>query len=434
MNMLSIGGFDPSCASGVQRDMRVASSLGLYPLSVATAITTQNTSEFVSVYPLPVDVISSQLDVILSDFKIDAIKIGMLYSTDIMHAIKDALHGVSAPVILDPVVKSTTDGSLLQPGAKDTLLDVMLPQSLIVTPNLSEAKYLTGVTHDGLDGALRAAVLLYRQGADNVVVTGVEDDGEIVDVLYNGSFRYVRGERLYGENRGSGCTYSAALTCLAISNDVATAAEQARDMIYDTLHMPIQAGKTIPISSELSISQLESAICSVVSLPCMYKLIPQCQTNFVHAPKNATKPDEVFGVQGRLVRTGIHVTMAGMIVLGGSKHVSSAVCAIRGRFPNVRSAINIRYSQETLSLLVRAGFTLLYYDRASEPPEIKESSSSISWGISQAIAPCVDPPDAICHRGDFGKEPMIILFGYTPDDVASKIRRLFSSSSCKDME
>ena len=111
---------------------------------------------------------------------------------------------------------------------------------------------------------------------------------------------------------------------------------------------------------------------------------------------------------------------------GGSKHVASAICAIRGRFPQVRSAINIRYSQETLSLLIKAGFTLVFYDRTMEPPAIKESGSSISWGVSQAVASCADPPDAVCHRGDFGKEPMIILFGRTPKEVVYKIEKLFS--------
>lgn len=426
MNALSVGGFDPSCASGIQRDMRVASSLGLYPLSVATTITTQNTSEFGAVHPLPAHVISSQLNAVLSDFKVDAIKIGMLYTSDIIRAIQDGLCGVSAPVVLDPVVQSTTGGSLLQHDAKDTLLDVMLPRSFIVTPNLHEARYLTGVTHDGLAGAQESAKLLHRHGADNVVVTGVKENEGIVDVLYNDDgFQYIRGERLYGDSRGGGCAYSAALSCLVISNSVATAAKRARLISYMAQRAPISAGRTTPIASDISM-QLESAIHDVLSMPDMYRLIPQCQTNFVHAPMHATTPDQVFGIQGRLVRAGKRVVMAGIISPNGSKHVSSAVCAIRGRFSNVRSAINIRYSQDILSMLIRARLTVAFYDRTSEPPEIKESGSSISWGISWAANQCTHPPDAICHRGDFGKEPMIILFGDTPNDVASKIRRLFS--------
>lgn len=426
MNALSIGGFDPSCASGIQRDMRVASSLGLYPLSVATTITTQNTSEFGVVHPLSVHVISSQLNAVLSDFKVDVIKVGMLYTPDIIHAIHDRLCDVSAPVILDPVVRSTTGGSLLQHDAKDTLLDVMLPRSFIVTPNLYEAKYLTDVTHDGLEGAQEAAKLLHQHGADNVVVTGVKENDEIVDVLYNDDgFQHIRGARLYGDSRGGGCTYSAALSCFVISDSVAAAAKRARLISYTAQHVPISAGKTTPIASEIP-TQLESAINDVMSIPDMYRLIPQCQTNFVHAPIHATTPDEVFGIQGRLVRAGKRVVMAGVISPNGSKHVSAAVCAIRGRFSNVRSAINIRYSQDILSLLIRARLTVVFYDRTSEPPEIKESGSSISWGVSWAAAQCMHPPDAICHRGDFGKEPMIILFGDSPNDVVSKIGRLFS--------
>lgn len=429
VNFLSIGGFDPSCASGVQRDTRVAASLGMYPLCVATTITAQGTSKFGKVFPLDTDTISSQLDSIFSDFEIDIVKVGMLWSSDIMRVVADKISGMSAPIILDPVVKSTTGGLLLLPDAKDTLLRRILPHCFAVTPNLYEAKYLAGDTHDGIKGARQAAKTLHGYGTYNVIVTGVSDRGEIVDVLYDGDFRYIRGERLYEESRGGGCTYSATLACLLARggrNDMESVMERARKTTFGVLSKPTRAGRGLPVSSEPFQQEIQSAINAVVSMPDMYRLIPQCQTNFAHAPQDAVTPDDIFGLSGRLVRAGNGVVVAGTVVQGGSKHVASAICAIRGRFPQVRSAINIRYSQETLSLLIKAGFTLVFYDRTMEPPAIKESGSSISWGVSQVVASCADPPDAVCHRGDFGKEPMIILFGRTPKEVVYKIEKLFS--------
>ena len=426
-NMLSIGGFDPSGASGVQRDGRLAASMGFHPLSVATAITAQNTSSFGGVHALPAEVVREQLDAVTSDFEIDAIKVGMLWDSEIMEVVAEALGGAGAPAVLDPVVRSTTGGPLLRPGARDTLLDAILPLSHAVTPNLAEAQYLAGIDEPGIGGARRAAELLRGRGAPHVVVTGIVCGDRVIDVLHDGSIRHIGGPRLGGSSRGGGCAYSAALACLlAGGSDMADAAAGARRIALDAISAPLRAGRGLPVASEGAASGLASAIGEVSSLPGMASMIPQCQTNFVYAPADAVLPEDVYGIRGRLVRAGGRVVMAGGIAPGGSKHVASAVCAIRSRFPDVRAAINIRYSPDVVSKMIRERFVVAFYDRTDEPPQVKESGSSVAWGVDRAAAGCAQPPDAICHRGDVGKEPMTLLFGKTPQEVAAKVRRLCS--------
>ena len=112
MNLLSIAGSDPSSGAGIQSDVKTFTSLGAYALSTITSITSQNTQKFGKVEPVSAKMIKLQLDSIFSDFKVDVIKIGMVYNSSIIRAIHSRLSKVKAPIILDPVIKSTTSVSV----------------------------------------------------------------------------------------------------------------------------------------------------------------------------------------------------------------------------------------------------------------------------------------------------------------------------------
>jgi hydroxymethylpyrimidine/phosphomethylpyrimidine kinase len=129
------------------------------------------------------------------------------------------------------------------------------------------------------------------------------------------------------------------------------------------------------------------------------------------------------GVSGRIVRAGTHVITAGNLEYGGSRHVASAVLAMQKKFPKVRSALNIRYNDTIIKKFAKA--KVARYNRMLEPKSSKKKeNSSVSWGVSQAIQKLSSPPDVIYHRGDFGKEPMILVFGATPSDVIRKLAKI----------
>ena len=155
----------------------------------------------------------------------------------------------------------------------------------------------------------------------------------------------------------------------------------------------------------------------------IYKKIPECQTNFVFSKKNPKSIKDILGIEGRIVKTGKRVMVAGNLEYGGSKHVATALWTMNEKFPKIRSAINLKYQQETLLEFKRKKRKISSYNRAEEPRNIKKKEgSSIEWGIKQAIKNVKTSPDIIYHKGDYGKEPMIIVFGNTPSEVLEKIQ------------
>jgi len=155
----------------------------------------------------------------------------------------------------------------------------------------------------------------------------------------------------------------------------------------------------------------------------IYKIIPECQTNFVFAKKNPKNITDVLGISGRLVKSGKEVVTAGEIVCGGSQHVGTAVIQVSKKFPEIRSGLNIKYDPKIISKAKKSKYTILSYDRTKEPKKSKQKeNSSISWGISNSLN--AKSPDVIYHKGDIGKEPMILIFGKNPDDVIRKVSKL----------
>jgi len=408
----------------VQRDARVAWSMGVHPLSVITAVTAQSTSEFAGVQPVPQMMVRQQLDAVLSDFEVSAVKVGMLWSAVIAGTVADSLRDVNAPIVLDPVVRSTTGGALLEDSARQTILERVVPLAGMVTPNAYEAGYLTGIDVCDVDAARAAARRICEMGAA-AVVTGVASGDEVVDVLYDGRFRDMGGRRLDSGHRGGGCTFSAIIAChMAAGRSAAEATTLARDAVRGSILESTSPGAGRRVAADPRGSELVLAIDELAAISHMADLIPECQTNFVHAAPDSASPDQVLGIEGRMVRAGNSVVRTGMVVPGGSRHVASAVCAVRARFPELLSAANIRYSTSIVSAMVREGFVVAFYDRGLEPPNVKESGSSVAWGVSEAASASEAAPDAVCHRGDFGKEPMTIIFGADPGEVVSKIRRI----------
>lgn len=427
MNILSIGGSDPSSAAGVQRDARIAWSMGMYHLSVVTAMTAQNTSEFMGVWPVGGRAVEQQLDAVNSDFEISAIKVGMLWNAGVVNIVADFLRTTSAPVVLDPVVCSTTGGSLIEDSALRVMLDCVVPLADVITPNMAEAEYLTGMVVHDIESARAAARMLCDIGAAATVVTGVVSGHTVTDVFYDGRFCNMAGQRLDTRHRGGGCSFSMAVACqMAAGNGAAESVSLAHDTIYTSILKSVSPGAGRRVAADPWASQLVRAIDRLTDITHIADIIPQCQTNFVHAPVDSVSPDQVLGIKGRIVRTGNSAIRTGVVVQGGSRHVASAVCAMRARFPDILSAVNIKYSPEVISAIIKEGLTVAFYDRNQEPPDIKESGSSVAWGVSEAVSGLDIAPDAVCHRGDFGKEPMTIIFGLDPDEVISKVRRILT--------
>ena len=229
------------------------------------------------------------------------------------------------------------------------------------------------------------------------------------------------------QNHGSGCNYSAALVAsITKGNNLKESIRIAKKFAYDSIKNSKKIGKGLVITKQKTPNKdklkLKKAINEFTLQNKVWNYIPECQTNFVYSKSKPKSTKDILGLEGRIVKSGKKVIVAGDIIPGGSKHVASAVLEMNKKFSNIRSGINIKYDPKTISKIKTKGLKITSYDRKDEPKAIKKKeNSSISWGVKHALKNAKIPYDVIFHKGDFGKEPMIIIFGEEPKDVIRKI-------------
>jgi hydroxymethylpyrimidine/phosphomethylpyrimidine kinase len=222
---LTIAGSDPSGGAGIQADLKTFSALGVYGTSVVTALTAQNTRGVTGVHVVPTEFVTEQLETLVADVRLDAIKIGMLANADIVAAVGDFLqnHDFVDCVVLDPVMVATSGDRLLDDDAVLAMLELM-PLASIITPNIPEAAALLNTRPArNLPDMRLHAMALQELGAPRVLIKGGHhDDGlEAVDLLLD-----IDGEVLLRAPRvdtvnthGTGCTLSSALAALRPQRD-----------------------------------------------------------------------------------------------------------------------------------------------------------------------------------------------------------------------
>jgi hydroxymethylpyrimidine/phosphomethylpyrimidine kinase len=199
-----------------------------------TAVTAQDSRGVHGVWEVPVAVVLAQLDAVLDDIGVDAVKTGMLASAGIVSAVADRLRQVSAPVVVDPVGVSSSGDALLTGEGLDVLKAELLPIATVVTPNLAEVEQLTGVVVRREADLPAAAEAVLALGPRWVLVTGGHLDGDAVDLLTDGDAAHVfRSERIGNPHtHGTGCALAAAVASyLALGDDVVTAVTKAKEFV-----------------------------------------------------------------------------------------------------------------------------------------------------------------------------------------------------------
>jgi hydroxymethylpyrimidine/phosphomethylpyrimidine kinase len=220
--LLTIAGSDSGGGAGIQADLKTFSALGCYGMSVICALTAQNTQAVTGIYPISPEFISLQIDAIMDDIGVDAVKIGMLHSPEVIIAVTERLKHYRAPnIVVDPVMVSTGGDKLLQDDAVDALKTILFPIADVITPNLPEAAMLLNLPVEALIGAdssrLEAACKeLSAFGAQAVVLKGGHATSRrILDLLYTAKddrLKQFESTRIDTRNtHGTGCTLSAAI-------------------------------------------------------------------------------------------------------------------------------------------------------------------------------------------------------------------------------
>jgi hydroxymethylpyrimidine/phosphomethylpyrimidine kinase len=233
---LTIAGSDSGGGAGIQADLKAFARCGVHGMTAITALTAQNTLGVQGVMPVPGEMIIAQVESVASDIGVDAAKIGMLADETTIGAVVDALDLIDeAPLVVDPVMIAQSGASLLDPNAKAALIERVLPRATVVTPNIPEARALSGLGEAAPVAELAQAVLAL--GPRAVVVTGGHsEDGADLLADADGSLR-IEGPRYpAGASHGSGCTHSAALAAfLARGEELGDAARWAKEIAADAV-------------------------------------------------------------------------------------------------------------------------------------------------------------------------------------------------------
>lgn len=247
--VLTIAGSDSCGGAGIQADLKTFSAHKVYGMSIITAVTVQNTQGVFAVHDIPADMIKKQIEVIFDDIHVDAVKIGMVSKTETIEAIADTLSKYSVQnLIIDPVMVSKSGFHLLQPEAKEALINYLLPMATLVTPNLPEAEVITGLKISTLEDMKKSADLIRKIGPKYVLIKGGHLDGEATDILYDGNeFIYYNSPRINTKNtHGTGCTLSSAIASnLGNGLPMKEAIEKAKLYITGAIENSFPIGKGV---------------------------------------------------------------------------------------------------------------------------------------------------------------------------------------------
>ena len=244
---LTIAGSDCSGGAGIQADMKTMTMNGVYAMSAITALTAQNTTGVRAIQESTPDFLKQQIDAVFEDIYPDAVKIGMVASSELIRVIADRLRYYDAKnVVIDPVMVATSGSALMKNDAVQTLIEELLPLAILVTPNIPEAQVLSDLTIETKENMVTAA----KQIGDNyhcaVLLKGGHSINDANDLLYaNGELVWFEGKRIDNPNtHGTGCTLSSAIAAnLAKGFDLERSVERAKEYISGALAAQLNLGE-----------------------------------------------------------------------------------------------------------------------------------------------------------------------------------------------
>ena len=439
---LTIAGSDSSGGAGIQADIKTFSTLGLYCTTVLTVLTAQNTKTVSDIFIIPTAFFKEQLISTINDIKPDIIKIAVLYDNSIIDIVFDVLNPLKIPVVLDPVLVSGTGIKLLKDDSYSNFKKKIIPMSFVITPNIREAETLAGQKIRSENDLLKAIYKIMELGVNNVIVKGVQDfnnSSKIYDILFekeSNNITKIYNEILkIAETHGTGCNFSSSLASfIGKGHNIKDAFFLANEYVKEGLTNSIELGQGIKVTNPLSkiyeyssrfkvILSLNNSISKLEDLKGFYMLIPETKTNFVYSLESPQSFNDVAGIKGRITNIDSKIRIPNIVEFGASKHVASAVLSYMKFNPLMRSAINIRFDEAILDFC-KSLYSTAEYFRDQEPVKLKQvEGRTISWGVQKAL---LDNPESeiIYHKGDFKKEPMILVFGQHPLELIVKIRQI----------
>jgi len=442
--VMTIGGSDCSGGAGIQADIKTFSALGVYGTSVLTAITAQNSYGVQATHEVPVELVEAQMESIVSDkgLGVDYAKTGMLHSSAMIEVVAKELKKYKIPFVLDPVMKAGSGGVLLEDNALNTVIELLIPICEVVTPNVPEASFISGLEIRNKEDAKEAALEIHKMGATAVIIKGGHLEHEIAagkatDLIYDGEFEDISSEYIKREKEkivhGAGCSFSAALAAeLAKGNNLRDAAVSAKKFVHDAISGGEEVSNLIVVNQAQGLRKdadryfvlenVKEAVRMLKNTSNFKNIIPEVGTNIGMAMECAESEFDVAAVDGRInpTKEGIH---AGFVGFDVSSHIARMILAMMEHDKERRSAINVKYSSGILEACKELGMRVSSFERGKEPTDAR----TMDWGVREAVRnPSLEgkAPDVIFDLGAVGKEPMVRIFGRTAVDAVGKVKKV----------
>jgi len=243
--VLSIGGSDPTGGAGIQSDIKTFQHFGIYGLSVITAITVQNTRGVISTNPVSAELVEAQLNALSEDIAIDAIKIGMMTTREVVDVVSNFVREQQVPTVLDPVLAPTFGAAFLNDEGIEALKKTLCPLVSIITPNLLEASALTGISVNIEADILQAALCVMEVGAKTILLKGGHASGsEARDLFIDGfEIEWLSAPRSAKHVHGTGCVLSSAIASgLALGMPMRASVLAAKNFITEMIDEAVPLG------------------------------------------------------------------------------------------------------------------------------------------------------------------------------------------------
>ncbi|MDD4668960.1 MAG: bifunctional hydroxymethylpyrimidine kinase/phosphomethylpyrimidine kinase [Candidatus Methanomethylophilus sp.] len=424
---LTVAGSDSVGGAGIQTDIKAMASVGVHAVTVITAVTAQNTCKVSRIFPMPADMVQAQLDAVLSDCNIRAVKTGMLYSAEIVNVVTDALEDRQVSLIVDPVMVATVGDSLCDATYVRALREKLLPICELVTPNLYEAEVLSNMKIRSENDVSYACEVMGKEGTSVLLKGGHMDTREVIDYLYLSSeIMRIRNPRLATAGHGSGCALSSFITAnMANGLDLVNAVLESRKLEQQAIATQYRIGKGAPVvNTRLStaenkdtvvfdlLDKLDTAVSQILRL-LPTELVPRNGLNMAYAMPEAAGPEQIAAVDKRIKVHNGTLVRGGQVRFGTAEHMSYVLLEAMHTNPEVRCMMNIASSIEMVDDLRDAGYTVAKLER--------KEGLGIAAMTRAAIDSCPKFPDVIADVGSRRSDKTINIFGTDPQDVLKKL-------------
>jgi len=423
---LTVAGSDSIGGAGIQVDIKAMSVVGVHATSVITAVTAQNTQGVDGIFPMPVDFIQAQLESVLKDCDIKAVKTGMLYSAEIVETVADILEDHEVPLIVDPVMVSGTGCALCDDDLVKALKKKLIPICELVTPNKHEAEALAGMSIRNEDDITLACELIGKQGSSVLFKGGHLKGPKVVDYLYLSSeFNKLEYPRLNKAGHGSGCCLSAFITAnMAKGLDIVNAVMKSRDLIQESIASQYAIGKgdvvvnpMVKLKGESDkfkiLDAIDGAAEQIINIV-PDEFVPKGGMNIAYALKDAAGPEEIAAIDRRLVVHNGLLKKNGPAKFGAAEHLSYILLEIMKHDPKSRCIMSLAYRDDIINIMEEVGMTAVSVDMQKD---------KISEATSKAIGIAGGIPDAIVDKGS-KKDRMIRLIARNPEGMMSKLENI----------